>query len=470
MHSVELDRHLCYNCSNSVLKEISLDKTIAVSFEELNIKIVQASSKGSGISVERAEVIEYDELDDFLRREKASEFIVTYDFKEAYHGFLSIPITKSKYQRKIVASELKRITKRDNLSFTYVPIDQRIVDKKKVLEIFYFGVDNEVIQDVVGRFYDYNKVVKAVFPTVFSAASLIQSGTPDEANMGLFSTGEEKIIFFTRQGSVYFIRNYESVDAELSDFDIQNINMTISYCYQNIQINPSSVVLLGNLSESSNINTMTNVPLSSLYKGKNIEFDSAKFNEYFLPIASFFAPKPSNMLSDDFKNINRLIHYMGYASKAFAMLAVLCIGLICYGVMDSMDKRNRLNDVMSGQSAVLMTHAENLKRENVLRNITPAVGFLNRPAPELHELLADFAEIDMRELKFRLLEVRAEASNTYSVTIEGISHADKYFSLQSAFDNVIAAMQKIKDLSVKSKSLNLGDKSFRIELEYRKTG
>jgi hypothetical protein len=446
-----------------------LDKTIAVSFEELNIKIVQTSSKGSGISVERAEVIEYDELDDFLKREKASEFIVTYDFKEAYHGFLSIPIIKPKYQRKIVASELSRITKQENLSFTYVPIDERIVDKKKVLEIFYFAVDNEVIQDVVGRFYDYNKVVKAVYPTVFSAASLFRSGTPDEANMGLFSTGEEKIIFFTKNGSVYFIRNYESLDAELSDFDIQNINMTISYCLQNIQINPSSVVLLGNLSESCNINTMTSVPLASLNKGENIQFNSEEFNEYFLPIASFFAPKSSNMLSGDFKNINMLIHYMGYASKAFAILAVLCIGLI-FGVTDSMDKRNRLNNVMSDRSAVITAHSEYMAREDVLRNITHAVNFLNRPATELHELLVDLAEIDMRDLKFRLVEARAEDRNTYSVTIEGISHTDKYYALQSSFDEVIAAMRKIKDLAVKSKSVNLGDKSFRIELQYRKTG
>ena len=447
-----------------------MDKTVAVSFEELNIKIVQASSKGSGLSVDRAEVIEYDELDDFLKREKASEFIVTYDFKEAYHGFLSIPIIKPAYQRKIIASELSNITKQENVSFTYVPIDERIVDKKKVLEIFYFAVDNEVIQDVVGRFYDFNKVVKAVYPTVFSAASLIRSGTPDEANMGLFSTGEEKIIFFTKNGSVYFIRNYESSDAELSDFDIQNINMTISYCFQNIQINPSSVVLLGSLSESCNISTMTSVPLSSLNKGENIQFSSEKFNEYILPIASLYAPKSSNMLSDDFKNINMLTNYMGYASKAFAILAVLCIGLIYYGVMDSMEKRNRLDEVMSDRSNVLMTHSEYMEREDVLINITPAVNFLNRPVPELRELLVDLAEIDMRDLKFRLMEAKTEDGNSYSVTIEGDSHADKYYSLQSAFDEVIAAMQTIKSLTVKSKSVNLSDKSFRIELQYRKTG
>jgi hypothetical protein len=447
-----------------------LDKTIAVSFEESNIKIVQASSKGSTISVERAEIIEYDELDDFLRREKASEFIVTYDFKEAYHGFLSIPITKSKYQRKIVASELGRITKRDNLSFTYVPIDERIVDKKRVLEIFYFAVDNEVIQDVVGRFYDFNKVVKAVYPTVFSAASLIRSGTPDEANMGLFSTGEEKIIFFTRNGSVYFIRNYESHDVELSDFDIQNINMTISYCLQNIQINPSSVVLLGSLSESCTINTMTSVPLASLNKGENIQISNEKFNEYILPIASFFAPRSSNMLSSDFKNINMLIHSIGHASKAFALLALLFAALTVYGVKDTLDKRNRLDTMMSERSAVDMIHAEYVKREDVLRNIAPAVNFLNRPLPELRELLVDLAEIDMRDLKFRQLDAKAEDRTTYSITIDGGSTADRYYSLQSAFDNVIDSMRKIKDLSVKSTSVNLGDKSFRIELQYRKTG
>lgn len=47
-------------------------------------------------------------------------------------------------------SELSSITKRDNLSFTYVPVDERIVDKKRGLEIFYFAVNNELAQDVVG--------------------------------------------------------------------------------------------------------------------------------------------------------------------------------------------------------------------------------------------------------------------------------------------------------------------------------
>jgi hypothetical protein len=111
-----------------------------------------------------------------------------------------------------------------------------------------------------------------------------------------------------------------------------------------------------------------------------------------------------------------------------------------------------------------------MKREDILINITPAVNFLNRPVPELRELLVDLAEIDMRDLKFRLMEAKTEDGNSYSVTIEGDSHADKYYSLQSAFDEVIAAMQKIKDLTVKSKSVNLSDKSFRIELQYRNTG
>jgi len=446
-----------------------LDKTIAVSFEESNIKIVQASAKGSGISVDRAEVIEYDELDDFLKREKATEFIVTYDFKEAYHGFLSIPVIKPKYQRKIISSELHRITKRDNLSFTYVPIDERIVEKKKVLEIFYFAVDNEVVQDVVGRFYDYNKVVRAVYPTVFSAASLIRSRTPDEANMGLFSTGEEKIIFFTKNGSVYFIRNYESHDAELSDFDIQNINMTISYCFQNIQMNPASVILLGNLSESCTISTMTSVPLAALNKGQSIQFSTDKFNEYFLPIASFFAPKSSNMLSDDFKNINLLIRYMSYSTKAFALLAVVFMVFFVYSLMDSMEKKSRLADLVSGRNTVNAVHSEYMQREDIRRNAAPAVTFLNRPVPELRGLMVDLAGITMKDLKFRLLEAREEGGSSYSVTIEGMSLVDKYDTFRSSFDGLVAALKKIQDLTVKSKSLNLSDRSFRIDLQYRKT-
>lgn len=447
-----------------------MGKTIAVSFEENNIKVARGTFKGDAFSVDSTETVEYYEFDDYLKRETASEVIVTYDFKEAYHGVLSVPVIKSRLQLKIIESELRKITKLTEVSYVYEPIAETVVEKRKVLDIFYFAVSNEVIQDVVGKFYDFNKVVKAVYPSVFSAASLIESRSPEEANLGVISTGQEKIVFFTRKGAVYFFRNYESLDTSLTDFDVQNINMTISYCFQNIHINPTSVMLLGDLSESVNVSTMPTSPLASLYKSDRIHCKGKTFNEFFLSIASFFAPKSSNILSNEFKKINVLQRYMAYASKVFIAASILCMAFLFYEVTDVLDNRNQLKTGLSGRSGFAQTYSEYMKKEGDLRNLLPVINFLNEPSPDLHGFFIDLADIDINNLKFSSIEASSKEGNVFSFSIHGVSSANSYSLLNDSFSEFIRQLKSINGVQVNNKAINLANKSFRVDMILKKAG
>jgi len=447
-----------------------LGKTIAVSFEESNIKVARGTFKGDAFSVDSTEIVEYYEFDDYLKREAASEVIVTYDFKEAYHGVLSVPVLKPRLQNKIIESELRKITKLPEVSYVYEPISETVVENRKVQDIFYFAVSNEVIQDVVGKFYDFNKVVMAVYPSVFSAASLIESQSPEEANMGVISTGQEKIVFFTRKGAVYFFRNYESLDTSLTDFDVQNINMTISYCFQNIKINPTSVVLLGDLAESVNVSTTPTSPLASLYKSDRIHCKGKTFNEFFLPIASFFTPKSSNILSNEFKKINITKSYMAYASKVFVAALILCMAFLFYEVIDVLDKRDQLKAGLAGRSDFEKTYSEYMGKEADLRNIMPVINFLNEPSPDLHGFFIDLADIDINNLKFSLIEASSKEGNAFSFSIEGVSSAGSYSSLNNSFSEFISQLKSINGVQVNNQAINLANKSFRVDMILRKAG
>jgi hypothetical protein len=447
-----------------------LGKTVAVSFEESNIKVARGTFKGDAFFIDSTEIVEYYEFDDYLKREAASDVIVTYDFKEAYHGVLSVPILKPRLQVKIIESELRKITKLTEVSFVYEPISESVVENKKVQDIFYFAVSNEVIQDVVGKFYDFNKVVRAVYPSVFSAASLIESRSPEEANMGVISTGEEKIVFFTRKGAVYFFRNYESLDASLSDFDVQNINMTISYCSQNIHINPTSVMLLGKLSESVNVSTMPTTPLASLYKSDRIHCKGKTFNEFFLSIASFFAPKSSNILSNEFKQINVLQSYMAYASKVFIAVSILCMYFLFYEASDVLDNRDQLKAGLSGRSGFDQTYSEYMEKEDDLRNLKPVINFLNEPTADLHGFFIDLADIDINNLKFSSIEASSKERNAFSFSIHGVSSADSYSSLNDSFSEFIRQLKNINGVQVNNKAINLANKSFRVDMILKKAG
>jgi hypothetical protein len=104
-----------------------LGKTVAVSFEEDSIKIVHASLKGNSLAIDKTEAVDYLEFDSYLRREKATEFVVTYDFKEAHHGLLNIPAVKSKYIEKIIESEVKKATSLKDISFVYTPVSEKLM-------------------------------------------------------------------------------------------------------------------------------------------------------------------------------------------------------------------------------------------------------------------------------------------------------------------------------------------------------
>jgi len=445
-------------------------KKIAVSFEEDHIKVVKAALRGGHAFIEHTEIIEYHELDSYLEQEKATEFIVTYDFKEAFHGTMKIPVVKPRYQKSLIESELRKITKLEQLSFVHIPLGERIENGRKSQEVFYFAVNDEVIQDVVGRFYDYGKTVRAVYPTVFSAAALLNSEDNDDGKMGIFSTGMEKIVFFVKNGEVHFIRNYESLDDDLSDFDIQNINMTISYCFQNFRQNPSSLVLLGSLAGSGEFSAFPTVPVVAPLIPPGVHCGEEDFNRFFLPIASLFAPRSANVLSGYFKNINLIKTSMSVAAALF-MTTVVIGGMMIFSEIGSLYRtRSAMESLRPDSSEVESVYSSYLEKRGEFENVMPLIGFLNSKHSDIGGLLAGIGSLPSRDMKFKSLDASVTGNGDYSVTITGEGDSEDYTGLQSSFRKLIADLGSSEGVKVKGTTLNLTGKTFRIDLEYRGEG
>ncbi len=447
-----------------------MGKTIAVSFEENSIKIVHASLKGNNLTIEKTEAVDYMEFDSYLQNEKATEFVVTYDFKEAFHGVIEVPAVKSKYLAKIVESEIRKATSLKDVSIVFTPLNEKISDNRKILEVFYFAINNEVLHDVVDKFYEFGKVVKAVYPTVFSAASLIGIQSPGDINLGVLGSERERLAFLSRNGTVYFIRNYESIEPEFSDYDIQNINMTISYCEQNFRMEPSSVMVLGNLSDTSSLSTVTSQPLVCLSRADFIRCDRETFNEYILPVASFYAPRSSNILNRDFQNIYMLNNYLAYAARVFVLLTVICAGLIAYELKGVVDGKKLIESMKNNNQDIERIFSEYSEREEMKDQYMPVVEFLNKPAPSIRNLLISLSSADIRDIRFNLIKVTAKKNNQFSVLITGKGVLDKYSLMQASFKNLIDVLKNIKGVKIKSKIMELDKKKFIIEMEYGNAG
>ncbi|MBI4848291.1 MAG: hypothetical protein HY808_06925 [Nitrospirae bacterium] len=458
-----------------------MGKAAAVSLEGDKVKIVHASLRGKNITIDKTEVVEEREFDNYLRTAKASEFIVTCDFKEAFHDVITTPVVKEQYLSKIVESEIRKASARHDLVFIYTTIGEKVAGNKKVLEVFYFAVSKEALRQVVERFYDNGKTVRAVYPHVFSAASLFDSHLAGDAHMGIFGTGKARTIFFARKSqapaarktpienpnSIYFIRNYESYETELSDFDIQNINMTISYCFQNIRLNPSAVYLMGGLAELPQISVTPTAPLTSLFRPEYINCSRETFNEYFLPVASFLAPGPSNILSQDFKNIYLLKSCMAYAVQIFVILAALCVGITFYEAKGAAEKKERINLSKKGRADIEAVFTAYSEREEKINQYMPVVEFLNRPSPDIKKLLISLAEIYFGDLTLNTVNAYAKEENTVSVTLQGKAAADTYAAMQDSLDNVTNELRKSENMEITNSSVDLKEKTFSIEMNYK---
>jgi hypothetical protein len=441
-----------------------LGKKIAISFEGNKVKIVHASLKGNNIYIDKTEIISEAEFDYYLRKEKSKEFIVIYNFSESYHGVLTIPFIKTKYIEKIAESEIRSATEIKDFSFIYSPLGERIVENKKVLDIFYFAVRTEDIHNLVERFYNNGKIVKAIYPTVFPVASLFK--LQNEAIMGVSGTGRERILFLTKNGAIYFIRDFQSLETKLSDSDIQNINMTINYCFQNLRINPSLVLLTGTLSESYDISSIPSAPLACLYKGEHIHCGREIFNEFIIPIASFGTPKSSNILSKEFKNIYMLKNALVTASMVFFLLTLLCFGFIFSEVRDTADMKGRLKLKRQNNSDVEKIFLEYTAKEAEIKKHGQLVDFLNIFRPGIQKLLVELAELDTKDLIFNSIEATIKDDDSFLITVRGISSADSYTSIQTSFKDLTSALDKIEGVEITSKTMDLQNKIFRIEMDY----
>ncbi|MBI5100029.1 MAG: hypothetical protein HZB30_12435 [Nitrospirae bacterium] len=444
-----------------------MGKTVAVSFEGGNVKVVHASLKGKRVTIERSETIPESEFDNYLRREKATEFIVTSEFKESYHDVITTPVVKNQFLKKIIESEIRKVIIQKEFSFIYASIGEKVIENKRVLEVFYYAVPKDLIRNTIERFYNNGKIVRAVYPSVFSAASLFDSQISGEAQMGVFSSGKSRIVFFTKRGVVYFLRNYESYETELSDFDIQNINMTISYCFQNIRINPSAVFLMGAFSESSRNNAMSTAPLACLSIPEYIHCTRETFNEFIIPVASYFTHKSSNIMTQEFREIYLLKNYMTYASRVFIMLVLLCIGAISFELKNAAEKKDRIKLAKKSRVDTEKVLSELSAREEKIGQYMPLVEFLNKPEPDFQKLLIPLGETDFGNLTLNMVNASVKGDNTLSISLNGVVHADTYSAMQDSLDHMINELRKMKNMEITNKSVELKDKTFILEMNFK---
>ena len=445
-----------------------MGKFVTACIQESEVKVVHGTTKWGAPTPINLETVPLGKFDNYLEKEKVSEFVVISDFEESFHNILLIPSLKKKYLRKVIESEIRKTSQQSDFTFIYTILGEKVVDNRKMLEIFYYMVTNETIRKVVERFYDNGKIVKALYPAVFTAASMLEQSNAGGIKMGVIVSGHKRIVFTTKNGAVNFIRDYESLEDSVSDFDVQNVNMTLNYCTQNLRMTPESVTFLGEIAGLSELKAVTDVPIVQPDMPDDLKCDCKTGCGYPVPCASFKPDRSFNILSGEFRNIYIFRRLMEAASLTFVMLSVVYLALIFYVGENVIDTRQQIQTAARGLAGTESDYAEYLERRETMSDILPFVDFMNKPSIDISRLLAGLSEVRVKDLRFAGIDARAVSDTAFLVSINGKGQAETYSSFQASFERLLAGLEEIENVELSNRVINHMDGTFSVQLRYGK--
>lgn len=442
-----------------------MEKLIAVSFEEDNVKIVYATSKKKVIKVNDALTLKVEQFDDFLQKERAKEFIVTCDFKNFYQEIIFIPPVKSKYIKTLVKAEIrKRAPDFVDSPFVYNILGEKIVGNRKMQEVFVFAVKKNEIDGVINRFISKGKIVKSIYPNVLSLGSLLR--LTEEPSLCILECNSYKNLFLVKNGKVQFIRTAQSIERGITDLDVKNINMTIHYCQQSLRTNPSNVMLLGSLSDSFNTTIPTVAPITTFPQPADIQATKEVFHEYVVPISSLFSQENITLLPYKYKSLYLIKRALIYSTAFLLLFSIVSAGYITRKLESIAEVKNisapikaKTSDIKETLSLYAQMKKE-LEKYAILLNFSKNIS----SAPDIQKLLISLSEITTTNIKISSLTITVN-NNIPKTKIEGTITIEGYNNMQFYFQNFIDSINDIEGINVKNQNFSLGNKSFVVELD-----
>ncbi len=444
-------------------------KAVAVSFEGENVRVVYASLKKKDIEVDDVLTLRDEQFDEFLEKEKTKEFIVVCDFKSFYQDIISIPPVKNRYIKKLIEAEIrKRAADFKEFYFIHFLHGEKIVENKRVKEIFVFAVKKEDLDSIISRFINKGKFIKAIYPNVFSIAGLVQS--IEEPFLCIAEIGINKNLFLLNNGLMQFVRDIHSFEKGLNDLDIQNINMTINYCRQTMRINPSFIMLMGGICNNYSATAPPSIPVVSLAP----VFLQSRINntilDFIFPISAFFITrdKEINLLTREYKNFCQIRLFLRSSNILFLTLSIIGIFYAGFVAKSSIESRSQLNSLRMNSSDVegILSSYENKKTE--IAGYKPFITSLNNAAltPDIQRFLSLLSGIRTDNIRIDSISITTGESSLKG-ELKGMVKSEGYASMQMHYQQLIDSISSLKGFSIKRHNIELKERAFQIEVEYR---
>lgn len=443
-----------------------MSASIVISLEGQSARIVYGAAVSGVVTVKDALVIPIEKLDDFLSRERASEFTIVNHFTDPFQDVISVPAVKKRLLRKIIEIEVRKKSGFSDFSFIHTVIGTRATDQGKKTDVFVFAVRNDEAAAIIERFASRNKTVKALYPDVFILSRAV--ALKDEDVLCVSASGNKKVFSLVKDGSLQFTREVLSNTPELSSFDIQNLDMTVNYCRQSIRVMPSLVMFAGRLGHGDQAAAIRGVHTACFRPAVSSIMAREALADFSTPVlalepADAFDISPAPYRADKLKT--RLLKYSSITFAAMAaFLAVMSYSALRDAGAAKQDLQASLA-TLPDIDAVVSTHEA---RKTEFERYVPFIETISRAAaaPDPAVIMAALSSLDTERITLSLINI-TPSEGALRLRLEGSVRASSYASTQSYFEKLADSFKKIKGAQIVEQRLMIKDRNFLLEVDCR---
>ena len=447
-----------------------MGKRVAVSLEGKSVKVVYASIEKGKTVIQKTSIFKDEEFDSFLETSRFTDLTVICRPRRFYSDTMMVPPAKRTYVKKIVEAEIrKRFSELKDFSYFYSNLTEKTPGDKGMREIFFLAVDNNELCEITERFNRYGITVKYLCPDILALSRLIKSSEDwkDKTVLCLLVSETERTFFLVRNGEICFIRITPSSGSALTDLDVDNINMTVSYCRQNLRLNAEQIVLMNAATKEGTLNTI--IPTVPVAYPTSVLASDATLKDFAAPISAIAFGNElgdANLLPLIYRTLFTQKRIASYGAVFFLLLSLIGLGLMLINMSQIFLMKEKIDVLRKDLTEVDAVASAYEKDTAKLQQFLPLINLINeaRSSPDIQKALLSLRFLPMENVIVQTVQLNNK-KDFLLIQISGSITSKNYGDMHRTFMKLLASCSNVSGLVVVSKNIELRNGHFQIEIQ-----
>lgn len=445
-------------------------------------RVVQVRTSRGNLVVGKMCSVEESELDVCLRDMKASSLTICANFDSMRQHVVYLPVTKERYLKALVAGQLQdRFDETGEHSFFFSVLGETRIEGEKWLEIAAFVVDDSELNGIITRFSRNGCTVTLIHPNVcalerLAVLSLKDDPDHDKIILCVADLGQTKTLFVLRHGKLSFSRDVPSPGFGIHEQDVQNINMTISYCSQSLHIVPAKVLIMSLAYDTDTPSLDLMLPTRWITLPQQIPLEYEKIREHLIPISVQLPcsdPLRGNLLPKWYRTLLLRSKSLNIMTVFIAATLLLLTGYAVVKAMETVKLKNNMLAVMREIKAMDRLMPQFKARKQELDTFTPLLTYANAELdkPDMQRVLTTLAILGRPEYSKTVIgEIKlsgVSGKGSVNVSMSGKLAAGTFTEMNNTYQTTLDTIKRFPGAEITASSMNLNESGFNCTVLFK---